>query len=120
MNGLLSVLKPSVRKFSTHVKSNFCVVFHIELFSASSRGNIIGIKDVEFSCASFYSYEKFVAPCPPTPTPSQKLKIGFPKTSSQEIGSSLVSFGMIFQALQSELFRFKFQGFKAIHTDQKS
>ena len=28
--------------------------------------------------------------------------------SSQEIGSSLISLGMIFQALHSELFRFKF------------
>ena len=37
--------------------------------------------------------------------------------SSQEIGSSLISLGMIFQALHSELFRFKFQnpGIKPIH-----
>jgi len=30
-------------------------------------------------------------------------------SSSHEIGSSLVSFEMIFEALQSELFRFKFR-----------
>ena len=44
--------------------------------------------------------------------------------SSQEIGSSLISLGMIFQALHSELFRFKFHslgskiknpGIKPIH-----
>ena len=34
----------STHAISTHVKSNFCVVFNIELFSASSRGNVIGIK----------------------------------------------------------------------------
>ena len=31
--------------------------------------------------------------------PTEKLKIVLPKTSSQEIGSSLVSFDMIFEAL---------------------
>ena len=46
--------------------------------------------------------------CPATQTPTQKLEIGFSMFSSQEIGPSLVSFQMIFEALQSELFRFKF------------
>ena len=41
--------------------------------------------------------------------PTQKLKIEFSVSSSQEIGSSLVSFEMIFEALQSEIFRFKFR-----------
>ena len=44
--------------------------------------------------------------------PTQKLKSGSVTLSSQEIGSNLVSFGMIFQALQSELFRLKFAEFK--------
>ena len=43
-----------------------------------------------------------------TQTPTQKLKSGFLMFSSQEIGSSSVSLEIIFQALQSELFRFKF------------
>ena len=34
----------STHAISAHVKSNFWVVFNIELFSASSRGNFIGIK----------------------------------------------------------------------------
>ena len=41
-------------------------------------------------------------------TPMQKLKSGFLTSSSQGIASSLVLFEMIFEALQSELFRFKF------------
>ena len=48
-------------------------------------------KDVDFSCASFDICEKFVASCPPTQTPTQKLKIRFSRFSSQEIGSSFVS-----------------------------
>ena len=42
-----------------------------------------------------------------TPTPTQKFKNGFSIFSSQEIGSSLVPLEMIFQALHSELVRFK-------------
>ena len=42
--------------------------------------------------------------CPPTQTPTQKLKSGFLRLSSQEIGSSLVSLKMIFEALKSEIF----------------
>ena len=53
-------------------------------------------------------HEKFVAYCPLTQTPTQKLKSGFSTSSSQGIASSLVLFEMIFEALQSELFRFKF------------
>ena len=49
-----------------------------------------------------------VGRCPPTQTPRQNLKIWFLTSSSQEIGSGLVSLEMIFQALQFELFRFKF------------
>ena len=64
--------------------------------------------DRNFYCASFGLYAKFVGQCPPTPTPTQKFKNGFSILSSQEIGSSLVSLEMIFQALHSELFRFKF------------
>ena len=37
-------------------------------------------------------YEKFVGKRPPTQTPTQKFKIEFSIFTSQEIGSSLVSF----------------------------
>ena len=57
---------------------------------------------MEFPCKSFDICENFVASCPPTQTPTQKLKIGFSMFSSQEIGSGLVSFEMIFETLQSE------------------
>ena len=66
-------------------------------------------KDVEFYCASFDIYEKFAGACPPTQTPTQKLKSWFSMSSSQGIASSLISFEMIFRVLQSELFRFKFK-----------
>jgi len=45
----------------------------------------------------------------PTQTPTQKFKIRFSIFSSQEIVSSLVPLEMIFQALQSEVLRFKFR-----------
>ena len=41
-------------------------------------------------------------------TPTQKLKSGISLFGSQEIGSTLVSLQMMFEALQSELFRFNF------------
>ena len=53
-------------------------------------------------------YKKFVEWCQPTQTPTQKLKRWFFRFSSQEIGSSMISLEMIFEALRSELFRFKF------------
>ena len=43
-----------------------------------------------------------------TQTPTQKFKNQFSMLSYQEIGSSLLLFQIIFEALQSELFRFKF------------
>ena len=46
-------------------------------------------------------------------TPTQMLKIGFSLCSSQEIGSSLVSSRMIFQALRSDLFSFKFHSLRS-------
>ena len=50
---------------------------------------------------------------PPNQTTTQKLKSGFHIFGSQEICSDLGSFKMIFEVLQSELFRFKsFTGFK--------
>ena len=52
-------------------------------------------------------YEKFVAGCPPIQTPTQMFLCRFSFFGSQGIGSSLVIFWMIFQALQSELLRFK-------------
>ena len=56
-------------------------------------------KDMEFSHASFDPFFKFVARYPSTQMPTQKLKIEFPTSSSQGIGSSLVSLKMIFQVL---------------------
>ena len=44
--------------------------------------------------------------CVPVRTPTQKLKYEFLRFSSQEMGS--VSLERIFEALQSELFRYKF------------
>ena len=46
--------------------------------------------------------------CPPTQAPTQMLKSEISLLDSQEIGSSLVSFQMIFVALQFEPSRFKF------------
>ena len=66
-------------------------------------------KDREFSCASFDLCQKFSRGFPPTQTPTQKFKSGFSKFCSQEIGSGWVSFQMIFEALQFELFRFNFR-----------
>ena len=60
--------------------------------------------DVQFSCTSFDPCKKFARGCPPTQTPTQKLKSVFERLSSQKIGSSSVSLNMIFCALQSELF----------------
>ena len=71
------------------------------IFAPTPTTTTLVSKDVEFSCASFEICKKFARWCPPTQTPTQKLKIGFPKTSSREIGSSLVSFQIIFEALQS-------------------
>ena len=46
--------------------------------------------------------------CPPTQTPKQKLKSGFLMLSSKQIGLNLVSYVMIFEALQRELFGMNF------------
>ena len=56
-------------------------------------------KDVEFSCASFDICQNFAASRPHTQTPTQKSKNEFSILLSQEIGSSLVSFEIIFEAL---------------------
>ena len=58
----------------------------------------LGSTDAEFMCASFDLGQKFARGCPPTQTPTQKLKSGFLKFISQEIGPSLVSMLMIFEA----------------------
>ena len=65
-------------------------------------------KDVKFSFASFYQYKKTSRGFPPTQTPTQKLKIGFSLLGPHEICSSLISFLMILEALQAELFRLMF------------
>ena len=45
--------------------------------------------------------------CLPTQKPTQMFKGSFSMSGSQEIGSRLVSFQIIFEALKSELFSFK-------------
>ena len=61
-----------------------------------------------FSCASFCQYEKLVGRFPPTQTPTEMLKRGLSIFTSQGMESKSVSFQTIFEALQSDLFRFKF------------
>ena len=88
---------------------NFLVGFSFKTIFAPPRPiTTLVSKDVEFSCASFDLYEKFARWCPPTQTPTRKFKTGISIFSSQGMGSTLVSLRMIFKALQSELFRFKF------------
>ena len=70
-------------------------------------------KGKEFYCVYFDLYEKFARGCPPK-TPTQKLKSGFQAFSSQEIGSSLISFQMILEARQSELLKFDFHSLQKI------
>ena len=77
------------------------------LFSAALCDDI-GIKRCRISCASFDICDKFIASCPLIPTPTQKFKSWFSIFSSQGIGSRLVSFQVIFEALLPELFRFEF------------
>ena len=94
----------STHTISTSVKI-FWTIFRITFPTAPIR---LVSKDVKFSCPSFDSYEKFDGGCPPTQPPTQKFKIRFSLFSSQEIGSSLISFQMIFKAPQSEVFRSNF------------
>ena len=56
---------------------------------------------------SYVTYEKFARGGSPTQTPTLTLKSGLYTFGSQDIDSSLVSFEMIFEALQLELFNFK-------------
>ena len=56
----------------------------------------------------FWSIWNFVERCSPT----QKLKIWFSTISSQEIGSSWVSLEIIFESLQCEPSRFKFNSIR--------
>ena len=68
-------------------------------------------KDMKFSRTFFDPYLEFVVRCSPTQTPThcstQMLKSVFSIFSSQDMGSSLVSFQMVFEALKSELFKFE-------------
>ena len=97
-------------KFQVFYSQNhpLCISYYAGHFDMRNWGCLLIPKDVEFFCASFDVCHKFARGCPPTRTPTQKLKSGFLRFSSQEIGSSLISLWMIFEALQSELFRFKF------------
>ena len=59
---------------------------------------------MEYSCASFDPCKKFARGCLPTQTPTQMLKNGLSTFDSVEIGTSLVSFEIIFEVLELELF----------------
>ena len=49
---------------------------------------------------TFNLCQKFGRGCPAAQTPTQKFKIGFLMVNSQDIGSGLVSFQMVCEALQ--------------------
>ena len=105
----------SIHGIWTPVILNFWPVFHSNRYFLCRRlgtrnwYQTIGIFIGRLLVYIIYKlYANFVGQCPPTPTPTQKFKNVFSIFSSQEIGSSLVSLEMIFRALHSELFRFKF------------
>ena len=64
-------------------------------------------KDVKFYCASFDISKKFVASCPPTETPTRKLKNEFSGRNSQGIYPNLEYFLMILKAIQTLLLKIK-------------
>ena len=116
-----------LRRSFWYIKSGVLIWFHLNLRNFNPRNfhflasfsletifpllpsvTTLISEDVEFYCASFEIFEKFVGECPSTQTPTQKLWSQFLKFSSEKISSSWVSLEMIFEALQSELFRFKF------------
>ena len=78
-------------------------------------------KDVEFSGAeSFDLCEKFARRCPPTQTPTQKLKHEFSIISSKESAPSLISLEMVFEYLQSEAQILSYLDSSMIHRVEKS
>ena len=91
---------------STPVKSIFGLFVLQSVFPRWFAPYRLVSKDVEFFFASFDLCEKFVARCPPTQTPTHKLKSRFSMFGSQETGSRSVLFLMIFQALKPEILRF--------------
>ena len=93
---------------------HFLVSFPFEtIFPLSPSVTTLISEDVEFYCVLFNISEKLVGRCPPTLTPTQNFKNEFSLSNSHEIGSSLVSFKMIFEALKSELLRFKFHSLRS-------
>ena len=82
----------STHAISTPVKSIFGRFFGRYFFPRRAAPYRLVSKDVKFSCASFGLCLKFVTRCAPTQTPTQKFKIEFSIFTSQEIGSSSVSF----------------------------
>ena len=94
----------------TPVKSIFWTVFDHSFFWRPTASIRLVWKYVKFNWASFDVCGKFAGGCPPAQTPTQKSNSWIPMLTSQGIGSSLVSFQMTFWALQSELFRLKFEG----------
>ena len=62
---------------------------------------------MEFFSASLDVFEKVLSGNAPTQTPTQNIKSVYSVFSSQEMSSSLISFEMIFEALQFELLIFQ-------------
>ena len=106
----------SIRKYSRN--NNFPrIVSKSGLQNLENFRNWIENKNHQFRSSELNFWQRrtriserfeFVERCPPTQTPTQMLKSGFSIFSTKEIGSSSVSFQMVFEALDSELFRFNF------------
>ena len=101
------ILAPPDQNFN--FKFNYMVACSLKyaIFRKKSSFKVfrVRISRVRTSGASMAPYKKN---CPPTQTATQKLQREISLLDSQEIGSSLVSFQMIFVALQFEPSRFKF------------
>ena len=98
----------STHAILTPIIFDFWSVFILKPFPSVALCDDIGIKRCEIFGTSFGQYKKLVRKRLLTQTPTQKFKIGFWILNSKGISSILVSFGMIFGALQSLIFWFKF------------
>ena len=78
-----------------------------------SSVTILVSKDAQLKNASFDMNKKFVQGCPPTQTPTQKFQNDFSVSVSHGIMDILVSFEMIFQALQTWVSRLMIKSVKS-------
>ena len=79
------------------------------LFSSVALCDDIDIIRCRIFLRIFWYMWKVCRILPLIDTPTQKFRSWFSVFSSQDIGSGFISFEMIFEALQSEPFRLKFQ-----------